>query len=286
MSPRSPRGPILVGYDGSDEARDALALARVVATAARVPLVLTWVEPVGPFDIPYDAVFQPIQARAEDALAEVAQTLRREGFEVRTRVGLLGSVAEGIHEFAEEASAQLVVVGSSHRGRVGRVLAGTVGTRLFHGSPCPVAVAPRGLARQALSLKRMGVGYDGAPESQLALSWAERLARAAGAQLDLLVVSDEEVSSAERALADGLDRVTDVHADGAVKHGSAAEELLGLSERVDLLVVGSRGHGPLRRVLLGSVSAHLVAHSSCPIVVAPRGAVEHRRPTAAGTVSA
>jgi len=99
-------------------------------------------------------------------------------------------------------------------------------------------------------------------------------------------VSDEEVSSAERALADGLDRVTDVHADGAVKHGSAAEELLGLSERVDLLVVGSRGHGPLRRVLLGSVSAHLVAHSSCPIVVVPRAAVERRHPTAAGTVSA
>jgi nucleotide-binding universal stress UspA family protein len=39
---------------------------------------------------------------------------------------------------------------------------------------------------------------------------------------------------------------------------------------VDLLVVGSRGYGPLMSVLLGSVSAHLIGRAACPVLVAPR----------------
>jgi nucleotide-binding universal stress UspA family protein len=295
MAPDPPQGPVLVGYDGSDESRDALALAKTFAAAFGSPLLLTWVESVGPLDLPYEVVFEPIQDRAEDALAEVARDLREHDFEVTTRVGLLGSAAQGIHELAEEASPQLIVVGSSHRGQAGRVLAGTVGTRLLHGSACPVAIAPRGLAAKPTSLDRIGVGFDGSAEAELALAWAEKLAAAIGASLDLLVVSEDHSTDvvdigrarrrrAQRILTDGLDRVTEVYARGVVKSGLASDHLTHFSERMDLLVVGSRGYGPLRRVLLGSVSAHLAAHSACPVVVAPRGAVEHRRvATPAGT---
>jgi nucleotide-binding universal stress UspA family protein len=290
--------PILVGYDGSDQSRDGLALAKVLARASDSWLLLAWIEPIGPLDLPYETVFEPIQERAEAALGEVARDLRDEGFEVATRVGLLGSAAQGIHELAEDEQADLIVVGSSHRGRIGHVLAGTVGTRLLHGSACPVAIAPRGLADRPLELNRVGVGYDGTPESELALAWAEKTAWAAGASLDLLVVSDDhsadltDVESekrrrADRLLADGLDRVTDVRARGSVKSGPALEHLAHLSERVDLLVVGSRGYGPLRRVLLGSVSAHLANHAKCPVVITPRAAVDyHRVISPAGTVSA
>lgn len=298
MSARPPHGPIVVGYDGSEESRDALALAKALAAASRSRLLLAWVEPVGPLALPHEVVFKSIQDRAEGALAEVARDLRSQDFEVSTRVGLLGSPAQGIHELAEDASAELIVVGSGHRGRVGRVLAGTVGTRLLHGSPCPVAIAPRGLAAEPIELERIGVGYDGTPEAELALAWAEKLARAVGARLDLLVVSEDHSTDlidigrekrrrAQRILADGLDRVTDVVARGALNSGLSSEQLTRFSERIDLLVVGSRGYGPLRRVLLGSVSAHLAGHSACPVVITPRAAVEHRRVvTPAGTVSA
>ena len=184
-------GPILVGYDGSDESRDALALAKGLARISRSPLMLAWIEPVGPLDVPYETIFEPIQLRAEEALREVARGLHEQEFEVSTRVGLLGSAAHGIHELAEEESAALVVVGSSHRGRVGRVLAGTVGTRLLHGSPCPVAVAPRGLAdagewRPAV----IGVAYDGSPEAHAALEHARYLARTARATLKVIAVAE------------------------------------------------------------------------------------------------
>jgi nucleotide-binding universal stress UspA family protein len=288
MTPRSPHGPILVGYDGSDESRDALALAKQLARATESWLLLAWVEPVGPFDLPYEVVLEPIQERAEKALVEIARSLRNEDYEVGTRVGLLGSVAQGIHELAERESAELVVVGSSHRGRVGQVLAGTVGTRLLQGSPCPVAIAPRGLAdRRASQLARIGVGYDGSPESQLALAWGEKVAHSTGAVLRLFVVSEDHSTDlidigrekrcrADQVLADGLDRVTDARASGVVKSGLALERLTHHSQHVDLLVVGSRGYGALRRVLLGSVSAHLARHSKCSLVITPRAAVEHR----------
>ena len=54
--------------------------------------------------------------------------------------------------------------------------------------------------------------------------------------------------------------------------GDALERLVALSQRVDLVVVGSRGWGPVRRILLGSTSARLVREAACPVLVLPRGA--------------
>jgi nucleotide-binding universal stress UspA family protein len=54
--------------------------------------------------------------------------------------------------------------------------------------------------------------------------------------------------------------------------GGAAEALADTSADLDLLVVGSRGYGPLRAVLLGSVSTALVRSAQSPLVVVPRGA--------------
>jgi len=296
MTPRSPHGPILVGYDGSEQSRDALALAKQLARATDSWLLLTWIEPVGPLDLPYEAVLRPIQDRAEEALDEVARHLRDEDYAVGTRVGLLGSVAQGIHELAEEESAELVVVGSSHRGRVGRVLAGTVGTRLLHGSPCPVAVAPRGLADAGQwRPATVGIAYDGTPEARAALEEARQVARAARATLKVVAVADvissphetvdldtfrlaseeraqEWLHEARGALHDDFTVVTELAT------GEPGHELEAASERLDLLVLGSRGYGPLRRVVLGSVSSHLVEHCRCPLIVVPRGAEVARVP--------
>lgn len=271
------RDPIVVGYDGRPQSQDALALAEAVARPTGRRLVLVWVEPVGPLDLPFETVFEPIQEKAEAALRLVADQVRERGIAAEARVGLLGSAAQGLTEFAEQESAALVVIGSSDRGLLGRVFAGSVGRVLLHSSPCPVAVAPRGLAEAGPpTLARIGVGYDGSPESQGALAWAEEFASLAGATLRLLVVPEEHLS-AERVLEDAIDRVSEVQATGKVRRGPPASLLEAHSETVDLLVVGSRGYGPLRRVLLGSVASRLLGHSHSPVVVTPRAAVERRR---------
>jgi nucleotide-binding universal stress UspA family protein len=289
MTPRSPHGPILVGYDGSDESRDALALAKQLARATDSWLLLAWIEPVGPFDLPYEVVLEPIQERAERALDEVARDLRDQDFEVGMRVGLLGSAAQGIHELAESESAELIVVGSSHRGRLGQAVAGTVGKRLLHGAACPVAIAPRGFAQaQGREHTTVGVAYDGSPEARAALEEARYLALKMRATLKVIAVAeaigpphetiDPEtfrraskeaahawLDEARASLRDDFTVVTET-AVGAPEH-----ELEAASAELDLLVLGSRGYGPVRRVLLGSVSSHLVEHCHCPLVVVPRG---------------
>jgi nucleotide-binding universal stress UspA family protein len=266
-------GPIVVGYDGSDQSRDAVALAAALAAPLKSPLLLAWVEPVGPLDLPHEVVFASIQDRAEDALEEVAQDLRKQDLEVTTRLGLLGSVAHGIQELAEDASAALIIVGSSHRGRVGRVLAGTVGTRLLHGSPCPVAIAPRGYDRRPVSLKRFAVGYDGTPESELALKQARFLAHTARATMTVIAVAEAAwPADARDWLQQAIDELRgEFTVVTKMAVGEPGPELVAISQQFDLLVVGSHGYGPVRRALAGSVASHLIERCRCPLIVTPRG---------------
>ena len=63
----------------------------------------------------------------------------------------------------------------------------------------------------------------------------------------------------------------DAETSGAVVAGAPVQALTTLSERVDLLVVGSRGWGPVRRILLGSTAVRLMREARCPLLVLPRG---------------
>jgi hypothetical protein len=65
----------------------------------------------------------------------------------------------------------LIVLGSSHRSALGRVLAGTTAERLLHGAPSPVAVAPHGFRMRADgAIKTIAVGHDGSDEAEAAYS--------------------------------------------------------------------------------------------------------------------
>jgi nucleotide-binding universal stress UspA family protein len=75
-----------------------------------------------------------------------------------------------------------------------------------------------------------------------------------------------ELDAAARAVAD------DVGTETALTDGTPAGELANARVELDLLVVGSRGYGPARRVLLGGVSHAVVTQAPCPVIVVPRGA--------------
>jgi nucleotide-binding universal stress UspA family protein len=111
----------------------------------------------------------------------------------------------------------------------------------------------------------------------------------ASAPPDWEAYGDREIARAramiERVVADLL---PEVDASGEVALGRPRQELAALTEDVDLLVVGSRGWGPARRVLLGGTSHHLVHHASCPVLVVPRaaeGAEERSAPPAQTTAA-
>lgn len=166
---------------------------------------------------------------------------------------------------------------------------------LLHGAPCPVALAPRGFSRRPAPdrVRVVGVAFDGSPESELALAEAIVLARALDARVRLVGVAhaselfpdpawlglgDKRYANAlherrRHELERGSTTVPEpLRASSALVIGEPAHALRREAERgMGLLVVGSRGYGPLRQVLLGSVAADLLHAAPCPVIVCPRG---------------
>ena len=92
----------------------------------------------------------------------------------------------GSRTWLTEEGADAIVLGSTHRGPLGRVLVGSVAERLLTGAPCGIVVAPRGYGEgDPAGLPRViAVGFDGSPESRRALAQASELAQACGAPFE------------------------------------------------------------------------------------------------------
>jgi nucleotide-binding universal stress UspA family protein len=206
--------------------------------------------------------------------------------EVETPASGGGSPAEAIGDLAESERADLVVVGSSHRGAIGRALIGSVADNLLHGASCPVVVAPRGYASvRHEPLRRIAVAYDGTPESKRALQEAEAIAARGNGEIEVLTVvapptampgvtgyAPIDPPDPDRILTEAVNSVDDrLAAQGRRLDGPPAATLAeACADGVDLLVAGSRSYGPAMRVLLGSVSTQLVHKAPCPVLVVPR----------------
>lgn len=193
------------------------------------------------------------------------------------------SAGEGLHRLAEEHGADLLVVGSCERGRFGRAMLGSDTRAALNGASCAVAIAPVGYAGLRRDLSVIGVGYDASPESEAALAAARVLA----AQNDALVLACEVVSlpsyayssafvagwagNIESLLARSQERLDALGGvQGHPVYGVTGEELAVFGRDVDLLIVGSRGYGPGRRLIEGSTSGYLVGHARCALLVLPR----------------
>jgi nucleotide-binding universal stress UspA family protein len=286
-------GPIVVGVERSERSRDGLALARTLARAVGTQLILVAVYARDRRSVSV-AQGAYAEALAEEAQATLDWVARRlSGVRAELRAVPCSSVSRGLTEVAADEDALAIVVGPSHRGAVGRIVPGSVGARLLHGAPCPVAVAPSGHWGQGhMPIRRIGVCYVGTPEGEEALHAALGLAAATGAAARVLGVVEPAVATAavplglgyvereestrialEQSLHHAIGRVAaPVEISGEVVDGYADDELARLSDEVDLLVCGSRGHGPLGGVMLGSVSTGVLRKARSPVLVVPRGA--------------
>jgi nucleotide-binding universal stress UspA family protein len=298
--------PILVGYDSrtSDDAPIRFGIAAARLTGAR--LIVASVQagapvlpvPVTALPVAVGQVDEDLVADCAAALAEVAEDLEAEDVQFECRQLRSTSAARALHEEAEAADAGLLVVGSSRHRGAERVVLGSTGERLLHGAPCPIAVVPPDWTASNPPAT-IGVGYVDTDEAREALRGALALAREAHATLRVITVVKvssailadtepttagradrrdlEDVEGEQRVLAEKeLRRVVselpgDVPVEVDAFVGDPAETLVDLSAQLDLLVCGSRGYGPVRAVLLGSVSRRVVAEARCPVIVLPRG---------------
>ena len=202
------------------------------------------------------------------------------------------SVAAGIYELADWEKPSTVVIGSTRHGKSGRVQVGTVGGSLLSGIHCSVAVAPRGYAGGS-GVGSIGVAIDGSSEAWRALSAAAHLANRVSSPLRIMSVMgkphyvlggflsplgpeeyrDYKKKEWEHVYEQAVHRVPDeISTEPLLLHGDPADALTDAAGDVDLLVLGSRGYGPLKGTVLGSVSARIMAAAPCPVMVVPRGA--------------
>lgn len=276
---------IIVGVDGRSGGRDACALARALSGPGTV-LVLVAVGPDEPARWRGPSDGDRI-AWSGDALAALESLRDDAGIDGELFALPDASVGRGLRRAAEDRHADLIVVGSSHRGRVGRILLGDDSRAVLHGASCPVAVAPRGYASTSAAIRRVGVGYDAFPEARAALEVGAAWAEAHHAHLavytawdvstvetnNLVYAVDAEavMRDEERRAMRAADVALRAHPsiDRRVLRGSTASVLQAASQACDLLVVGSHGRGPVGRIVLGSASDHLVHHASCPVLVVP-----------------
>jgi nucleotide-binding universal stress UspA family protein len=270
---------VLVGVDGREGGRDALALTHRLA------------HPGGLVTVAHVYVL-PASRRHTAALS-----LCREQAAMRPPpgpyVGLLeaaairdSSVGRGLHRLlAERSDADLLVVGSSHRGPLGRTFLGDDTRAALDGAPCAVAIAPRGYAAadpRSTRLSRIGVGCHAPSQSARAITVARALAARHRAEIRALsVVSLQSIPEGEpvparwpkiagQLVADELRRLGQLDGvAGDAVYGDPGEELAAFTREVDLLILRARDDGVGERALNGSISSRLVRRARCPLVILP-----------------
>jgi nucleotide-binding universal stress UspA family protein len=217
-----------------------------------------------------------------DALRLAARLGRSDAAIIETSVAPGSAVGRGLHRAARRHSADLIVVGASRRAPLGRLLAGVDAIGALRNAPCAVAIAPRGYAASDRPVALIAVAYDETPGSQRALALARQIAADADARLvacqaigaDFFpTAADARRAQAARA-ATRLGRLGGIEA--RVDVGVPIDVVPGLSADADLLVVGTRRRGPLRRAALGSVAEQLSRQVDRPLLVLPQTATRPR----------
>jgi nucleotide-binding universal stress UspA family protein len=274
---------VLVGVDDDEGGRDAIALAKVLA-AERSKLTLAHVYQG---DSAVSRTTRPDYEEWQHKHVRELLEKRRAESRVEADVRWYGSpsVGRGLHELAELTGADLLVIGSSRRGLLGRALIGDDTRAALNGAPCAVAIAPAGYSREPTLMREVGVGYDGSPEADRALELARSVAaehhtklsafQAVSIPAHVLLGAPQSAhpGSTQRRVDQALERLRAL--DGVEPHaayGDPVEELTLYSASLDLLVVGSRGYGPVGRLVYGGVAQRLARTARCPLLVLTRSA--------------
>ncbi|GAA4607500.1 nucleotide-binding universal stress UspA family protein [Actinoplanes octamycinicus] len=277
---------IIVGYDGSAPARTAAAWAldHAARTASPVEFLYAFEEPLwmpAASMVPAPAVRPPADLEQSIAamLDQVVSAARRTHPGVDSRATTVRAYA-GLTLIDRSADAGLIVIGCRGHSAVAELL-GSVSAAVSAHARCPVVVV-RG---DAASGAPVVAGIDGSETSAEVLTFAAEQAaaravplRVIGAFAPVTAIGEtgpaiaRSVNAEERKPFDDLvgelrsaQPGIDITADAVIRHPAAA--LTEASATAQLLVVGSRGRGVVRGLLLGSVSQHLLRHSACTVAV-------------------
>jgi nucleotide-binding universal stress UspA family protein len=291
---------ILVATDGSEEAEMAATTVINLAKSTDSELHILTVAPGYPaYDVRVPEVAEELRRQAQTILDEQLKKVEQAGGEVaqahlRLAEHLPGSKhhpSDDIVRVAEEIGAGLILVGSRGLGGMRRALMGSVSDAVVRNAHCPVMVV-RG---EPVSFPtKILLATDGSREAELATTSAADLAKSSGSELHIVAVFPvagyvhpyyevrfpeaaerlrrEDRKEIQGMLDEQVERIRDAGGSVVEAHlrtGEVAEEIVALAEEMGagLIAMGSRGLGGIRRALIGSVSAAVVPHAHCPVMV-------------------
>jgi nucleotide-binding universal stress UspA family protein len=298
---------ILLAVDGSpsaDKARDLLAglpwpastLVRVVAALDTSPALWggPWI-PAVPVDA--DEMEEEVLRELTDVLEQTGAVLRATGLEVETEL-LRGNPSFAIVEEAKLCKPDLIVVGSRGHGPIETALLGSVSASIVDHAVCPVLVA------RGDHLSHIVLAEDGSPAGLAARDVVERWPALAGVPVRVVGVVDvaapwrsgiaptmfaaamdvyTEMLANARLTHDEVVTATVAHlraagrtAEGELREGDPAGQIVQAVHDLagDLVVIGSRGHAGMSRLVLGSVAHSVLLHAHCSVLIVRRPA-EH-----------
>jgi nucleotide-binding universal stress UspA family protein len=289
MTEPSPRPEILVGIDGSEGSELALGWAYREATLRNHPVtvLLAWTADGLPRNVYRTAISADHQGLAKAASGVLDRSIARVRMPdppVELRRTVVDSDAVGAM-LERSARTAMIVVGAHGHNPLHRLMAGSVSQRILHRAHVPVVVV-RGGGGSPGDARPVVVGVDGSTPSLIALRWAAEEAALRKAPLRVVhayqlggspyaevldVVHPALRQHAEEllasAMAGGVGEAADLETTTEAVADTPARALLRESGTAQLVVVGARGYGGFRELLLGSVSHQCVMHAQCPVAV-------------------
>lgn len=287
---------VVVGVDGTSASRAALVWATEEAGRRGIPLRIVhglgMPVVIGAYGASGRAAIDDLREAGHGLLTESAEYVRRARPEVEATTVLAPEDAPAVL-LNEAQGDDVIVVGSRGLGGVRAIMLGSVGVRASSHAPCPVVVVPD-MEEPPLPRGRVVVGVDGSKSSRRALRFALHQALVGGAEI--VVVNSRQVSpptgssdstADARALheetfdrqseeviagllADVVDDRTELLEISAVRtQANPVDALLEAATEADVLVVGSRGRGGVRGLVMGSVSQGVLRGAPVPVAVLP-----------------
>lgn len=289
---------IIAGFSASRQGTAPLHLAAQLArcTGARIVAAAIVERPWPPKQDPVeDEYLNYIGTQAKKSLKHMVDQLP-DDLDVWQVVHQATSIPEGLTELAAEMGAEIVVVGSSSSGLLGRVALGSVTDRLVHTADVPVAIAPRGYPGHPGRIDRLTVAYGGqadavglvATSAELAQRWSARLRIASFTVRPVTMFSGAIEPAAEdlvvkqwaRRTHEGIvaqlekvrSDIDTLDAEVVIGAGPTWRDAVDAVEwgAGDILVLGSGAAGPAAQVFLGSAAARILRHAPVATMIVPR----------------
>lgn len=268
---------ILVPVDKSDSSLMSQETAALVAKKTHASVTVLHVVPRVSYGKPETAalILSGLDQEGQRIVGEARGLFMKEKVEVKAEVLHEDDVAETILEFSDDFD--LIVIGGRGENEKGLNALGSVTKKVIMHASCPTMIV-----KKVSTLSNMLVCVDGSDHAMKALNYALSLAEKMGSRITLLNVQETRLHKASpdvamelggRVLIESLNAVEKrkLTADRRLEFGVPSDVIVDVAEKGnhDLIVLGSRGLGAVKRFLLGSVSDDVSYKANCSVLMVP-----------------